>query len=58
MAKKVGRPRLTKSKRRSEILRIRLTIEQARQVRRIARESDLTAAEVARRAVLKTFFEI
>lgn len=52
MLKKAGRPRLPKSKKRSEIVRIRLTDSEARQVRRIARDSDLTAAQVARQAVL------
>ena len=54
MVKKAGRPRLPKSKKRNEILRIRLTDEEARQIRRIARDSGLTAAEVARQAVLES----
>lgn len=53
MVKKAGRPKLPKSKKRSQILRIRLTNAEARQIRRIARESDLTPAEIARRAVLE-----
>ncbi len=51
--RKAGRPRLPKSKKRNEILRIRLTEDEARQIRRIAQELDLAAAEVARRAVLE-----
>jgi len=54
MVNKGGRPRLPKSKKRSEILRICFTVDEARLIRRIARESDLTAAEVARQAVLES----
>ena len=52
--KKAGRPTLPKSKKRTEILRIRLTVDEARQLRRIARELDLSTAEVARQAVLES----
>ena len=53
MAKR-GRPRIPESERRTVTLRIRFTRRETLEISRIAREKDLSAAEVVRQAVLES----